>query len=151
MCSPGLGCPTAHPKPVSATLATYHPCHFALTAQEVVSTSGVLSKLFVVGHLLSRYFFAFLRSGEFTCPLSAAYDCSMLSWGDIQVDSHNRPSYLRIVVQHSKKNLFGSVPQVTPCAQSLQCCLTCRFSLTGQVLCSCIRMVAHCHGLIWWQ
>ena len=41
---------------------------------------------FVVGCLLSR-FFAFLQSGEFTCPLPAAYNSSMLSWGNIQVDS----------------------------------------------------------------
>ena len=32
-------------------------------------------------------FFAFLQSGEFTCPSSAAYNSSMLSWGNIQVDS----------------------------------------------------------------
>ena len=43
------------------------------------------------------------------------------------------------------------MPQATPCAQLRQCHLTCRFGLTGQVPCSCIRMVAHCHGLIWWQ
>ena len=53
-------------------------------------------------------FFAFLRSGEFTCPSSAAYDSSMLSWGDIQVDSHDHPSYLRIVLRHSKTDLFGA-------------------------------------------
>ena len=62
-------------------------------------------------------FFAFLLSGEFNCPLSAAYDSSMLSWGDIQVDSHDYPSYLRIVLRHSKTDL-------------------CQFSLTGQVPCS---------------
>ena len=53
-------------------------------------------------------FFAFLRSGEFTCPSVAAYVSSMLSWGDIQVDSHNHPSYLRIVLRQSKTNLFGA-------------------------------------------
>ena len=53
-------------------------------------------------------FFAFLQSGEFTCPSSAAYNSSMLSWGDIQVDSHNHPSYLRIVLWQSKTDLFGA-------------------------------------------
>ena len=101
-------------------------------------------------------FFAFLRSGEFTCPSSAAYNSSMLSWGDIQVDSRNHPSYLRMVLRHSKTSFWGWgvclwVPQVTPCAQSQQCCLTYRFGLAGQVPCSCISMVAHCHRLIWWQ
>ena len=52
--------------------------------------------------------FAFLRTGEFTCPSSAAYNSSMLSWGDIQVDSHDHPSYLRIVLRHSKTDLFGA-------------------------------------------
>ena len=32
----------------------------------------------------------------------------MLSWGDIQVDSHDHPSYLRIVFRHSKTDLFGA-------------------------------------------
>ena len=50
-------------------------------------------------------YFAFLRSGEFTCPLSAAYDSSMLSWGDIHVDSRNHSS---IVLRHSKTDLFGA-------------------------------------------
>ena len=53
-------------------------------------------------------FFAFLRSGEFTCPSAAAYVPSMLSWGDIQVDSHDHPSYLRIVLRQSKTDLFGA-------------------------------------------
>ena len=50
----------------------------------------------------------FLQSGEFSCPLSAAYDSSLLSWGDIQVDSCNHPFYLRIVLRHSKTDLFGA-------------------------------------------
>ena len=53
-------------------------------------------------------FFAFLQSGEFTCPSVAAYVPSMLSWGDIQVDSHDHPSYLRIVLRQSKTDLFGA-------------------------------------------
>ena len=60
-----------------------------------------------MGCLLS-WFFAFLRSGEFICPSSVAYDSSMLSWGDIQVDSRDHPSYLRIVLRHSKTDLFGA-------------------------------------------
>ena len=99
----------------------------------------------------------FLQSGEFSCPLSAAYDSSMLSWGNIPVDSRNHPFYLRIVLRHSKTDFLGLgclclwVPRVTPCAQLQLCCLTCQFDRAGQVPCSCIRMVAHCHRLIWWQ
>ena len=37
-------------------------------------------------------FAAFLRSGEFTCPSVGAYDSSMLSWGDVLVDSHTSPT-----------------------------------------------------------
>ena len=37
-------------------------------------------------------FFAFLHSGEFTCPSWAAYNPSMLSPSDIQVDNHPRPT-----------------------------------------------------------
>ena len=96
----------ANLKPVSATLATYHPSHFTVTAQEVVSTPGVKSHLLWAACCHS--FFAFLQSGEFTCPSSAAYDSSMLSWGNIQVDSHNHPSYLRIILRHSKTDLFGA-------------------------------------------
>ena len=47
--------------------------------------------------------------------------------------------------------LCSWVTQATPSAQLQQCCLTSWFGLTGQVPCSCIRIVAHCHGLIWWQ
>ena len=55
----GPGCPTAQPKPVSATPATYHPSHFVVTAQEVVPIPGVISELFVVGCLLSWFFCLF--------------------------------------------------------------------------------------------
>ena len=95
-------------------------------------------------------FFAFLQSGEFTCPSAAAYVPSMLSWGNIHVDSHDHPSYLRIVLRQSKTDFFGAGvwgPQVTPCTQLQQYCPTCQFDLAGQVPCSHIRMVTHCRGL----
>ena len=53
-------------------------------------------------------FFAFLRSGEFTCSSSSAYSSSMLSWGDIHVNSHSRPEYLVITLRHSKTDVFDS-------------------------------------------
>ena len=38
-------------------------------------------------------FFGFLRAGEFTCSSLSAYDPSMLSPGDIAVDSHTNPNF----------------------------------------------------------
>ena len=53
-------------------------------------------------------FFAFLRAGEFTCPSRQAYTHSMLSPTDIQVDSRQNPSYLRVTLRSSKTDVFGA-------------------------------------------
>ena len=53
-------------------------------------------------------FAAFLHSGEFTCPSVGAYDSSMLSWGDVLVDSHTSPTLLVFRLRHSKTDVFGT-------------------------------------------
>ena len=53
-------------------------------------------------------FAAFLHSGEFTCPSVGAYDSSMLSWGDVLVDSHTSPTLLVVRLRHSKTDVFGT-------------------------------------------
>ncbi len=51
-------------------------------------------------------FFGFLRSGEFTCQSWSAYDPSMLSVGDVEVDSRHSPSALHVSLRHSKTDVF---------------------------------------------
>ena len=53
-------------------------------------------------------FAAFLHSGEFTCPSVVAYDSSMLSWGDVLVDSHTNLTLLLVQLRHSKTDVFGT-------------------------------------------
>ena len=54
-------------------------------------------------------FFAFLRSGEFTCTAEEAQNSSVLSWGDVRVNSHSQPEYLVLLLRHSKTDMFGTV------------------------------------------
>ena len=44
-------------------------------------------------------FFAFLRSGEFTCSSRAAFHDDMLSPRDIIIDSHSNPSYIQLTLR----------------------------------------------------
>ena len=53
-------------------------------------------------------FFAFLRSGEFTCMAKGARISSVLSWGDVRVNSHSQPEYLVLLLRHSKRDMFGT-------------------------------------------
>ena len=53
-------------------------------------------------------FFGFFRAGEFTCPSLAAYVPTMLSPRDIQVDSHDNPSYIRVNLRHNKTDTFSA-------------------------------------------
>ena len=54
----------------------------------------------------SLAFFAFLRAGEFTCPYLASFNKPvMLAVGDVAVDSHTQPSYVRL--KRSKNDPFG--------------------------------------------
>lgn len=52
-------------------------------------------------------FFAFMRSGEFTCPSLQAFTTDMLSPEDIAVDSHTAPSYITVLLRRSKNDPFG--------------------------------------------
>ena len=52
-------------------------------------------------------FFGFLRAGEFTVPSLVSFDCSThLAVGDLAVDSHSAPSYLRLRLKQSKTDPF---------------------------------------------
>ena len=53
-------------------------------------------------------FFAFLRSGEFTCPTWAAYRPSMLSLRDVSIDSQSCPSVVHMTLRQSKTDIFGA-------------------------------------------
>ena len=53
-------------------------------------------------------FFAFLCSGEFTCTAEGARSSSVLSWGDVMVNSHSQPEYLVLLLRHSKMDMFGT-------------------------------------------
>lgn len=50
-------------------------------------------------------FFAFLRSGMFTC---SAVNKSVLAWGDVRVNSHSQPVYLVVHLRQSKTDIFGA-------------------------------------------
>ena len=52
-------------------------------------------------------FFAFLRSGEFTCQSWTAYKPYMLSKDDIQIDNRENPTMLQVTLRQSKTDVFG--------------------------------------------
>ena len=76
-----------------------------VTAQEVVPTPSVISESFVVGCLLSCFFLPFCSLGSSPAhrQLPKTPQCCH---GAIQVESHDLPSYLRIVLRQSKTDLF---------------------------------------------
>ena len=53
-------------------------------------------------------FFAFLRSGEFTCKSWSSYNQSMLSLRDVTLDSRSNPTMVHITLRHSKTDVFGA-------------------------------------------
>ena len=53
-------------------------------------------------------FFAFLHSGEFTYTAEETRNSSVLSWGDVRVNSHSQPEYLVLLLRHSKTDMFGA-------------------------------------------
>ena len=52
-------------------------------------------------------FFGFLRAGEFTCPSRGAFMDSMLSFGDVSIDSHSSRTFISLLHQ-SKTDVFGA-------------------------------------------
>ena len=53
-------------------------------------------------------FFGLLWAEEFTCPSWNMYISSMLSPGDVMVDSRDNPTYIILILRHSKTDVFGS-------------------------------------------
>ena len=54
-------------------------------------------------------FFAFMRSGEFTCQSWSTYHSSMLSLGDIEVYSRTNSSVMHVTLRRSKTDIVGVV------------------------------------------
>uniref|UniRef100_A0A1X7SSQ1 Tyr recombinase domain-containing protein n=1 Tax=Amphimedon queenslandica TaxID=400682 RepID=A0A1X7SSQ1_AMPQE len=53
-------------------------------------------------------FWATCCVGEFTCPSWGALTNSMLSFGDVSVDSHSSPTYISLLHCQSKTDVFGA-------------------------------------------
>ena len=107
------------------------------------------------GRLFAWVFFAFLRSGEFTCPSWETYTPDMLSPGDVLIDSHAAPSHVAIHLKRSKmtplqwEQSCTWVSQGMSCVQLHRCWGTWRFDPLPQGHCSCLRMAALSQDLIW--
>ena len=74
--------------------------HFVWAVSPITYTSRMLWAACCLG------FFAFLRSGEFTCPSIRAYTSSMLSPADVTVDSYEHPTSLTVLLRASKTDVF---------------------------------------------
>ncbi len=74
--------------------------HSTWAAAPVTFTSRMLWAACCLG------FFAFLRSGEFTCPSTEAYHQSMLSPADVIVSNRERPTSLTVSLRASKTDVF---------------------------------------------
>ena len=85
---------------LSITPSILHHLHSVWAASPVTYTSHMLWAACCLG------FFAFLRSGEFTCPSARAYNGSMLSPADIVVDSRDHPTSLTVLLKASKTDVF---------------------------------------------
>ena len=75
-------------------------------------------------------FFAFLRSGEFTCSSWFSYDSSTLSLGDVSIDSHSQPTMVHLTLRQSKTNVFGAG-------------VTIHLGKTGSILCPVSSLLAY--------
>uniref|UniRef100_A0A1X7TEK2 Tyr recombinase domain-containing protein n=1 Tax=Amphimedon queenslandica TaxID=400682 RepID=A0A1X7TEK2_AMPQE len=53
-------------------------------------------------------FWATCCVGEFACPSWGAFTNSMLSFGDVSVDSHSSPTYISLLHCQSKTDVFGA-------------------------------------------
>ena len=52
-------------------------------------------------------FFAFVRLGEFTCESWSTYHSSMLSLGDIEVESRTNPLVMHVTLRRSNTDMAG--------------------------------------------
>ena len=75
-------------------------------------------------------FFGFMRAGEFTCPSHSAFAPSMLTVGDIAVDSRETPSHMSVLVKQSKTDPFGAET-------------TLHLGATGDTLCPVVAMLGY--------
>ena len=75
-------------------------------------------------------FFAFLRSGEFTCSSWSTYDQSALSLRDVTLDSRLNPSMIHLLLRRSKTDVFGTG-------------VTIHLGRTGDVLCPVCALLAY--------
>lgn len=75
-------------------------------------------------------FFAFMRSGEFTCPSLNAFSSSMLAPGDLAVDSHVAPTHLTVHLKQSKNDPFGAGTTI-------------HLGTTGDTLCPVVSMLGY--------
>ena len=82
------------------TPAILRHLHSVWAAPPVTCTSRMLWAACCLG------FFAFMRSGEFTCPSAGAYNRTMLSPTDVMVDNREHPSSLSILLRASKTEVF---------------------------------------------
>ena len=75
-------------------------------------------------------FFAFMRSGEFTCPSLQAFMPHTLSPTDIRVDSHTAPTHMTVFLRQSTTDQFGAG-------------LLLHLGTTGDSLCPVISMLSY--------
>ena len=75
-------------------------------------------------------FFAFLRSGEFTCDSWSSYTGSTLSLSDVAIDDRTNPTMVHLTLRHSKTDIFGAG-------------VTIHMGRTGQLLCPVSALLAY--------
>ena len=75
-------------------------------------------------------FFAFLRSGEFTCTSWSTYDRSVLSLRDVTLDSRSEPTMVHLLLRQSKTDIFGAG-------------VTIHLGRTGDILCPVSALLAY--------
>ena len=99
-------------------------------------------------------FFAFLRSGEFTCSPQTQHKC--LALADIAVDSHSDPQLLWVCIQYSKTDQAGKGTTIAlgrtrrilcPVASVLS--FLSKWSSTAGQPCLCFQMANHCLAGDW--